>query len=76
MNKSMELNDTIWQHVLYRLRMWKDAGYRIGGREAFLNAVAIIYWHLTIRHGENFSISFQCCSTKYRILLMTVSCSS
>ena len=57
MNKSMELNDTIWQHVLYRLRMWKDAGYRIGGREAFLNAVAIIYWHLTIRHGENFSIS-------------------
>lgn len=55
--KSMELNETMWEHVLYRFRMWKKAEYSIGKREAFMNALAVIYWHLTIRHSKRFCIS-------------------
>lgn len=53
----MTLNEVMWKHVQYRFRMWSGCGLLIGKREAFMNALAVIYWHLTIRYGEDFRCS-------------------
>lgn len=46
----MQLNDTMWKHVRHRFRMWSREGLLIGDGDAFLNALAVVFWHLSVRH--------------------------